>query len=268
MPSWDKIKQLRFDEARVRSAQKLAALAERRGWSSLTRLPGDAELLRLIDCESIDRELSLADSLLNKFRSRRQPRFFAGLDGVDVRTTTIDQLQVRWPEAKAEIVARADHIIEGQFDLLGLHGLSFGAPVDWHLEPTSGKRTPSIHWSKLDYLDAELAGDKKIVWELNRHQYFTTLGQAYWLTGDERYAQTFVAHLESWMDQNPPKLGINWASSLEVAFRSISWIWSFYFFRNSPALNAVTFTRALGYLYLHARHLETYLSTYFSPNTH
>ena len=43
MPSWKKIKELRFDELRVRSAQKLAAFSERRGWSSLARLPGDAE---------------------------------------------------------------------------------------------------------------------------------------------------------------------------------------------------------------------------------
>ena len=28
------------------------------------------------------------------------------------------------------------------------------------------------------------------------------------------------------------------------------------------------FTQILKYLYLHGRHLETYLSTYFSPNTH
>ncbi len=268
MPSWDKIKKLRFDEVRVRSAQKLAALAERRGWSSLARLPGDAELLAMIDREGIDRELSLADNLFDHFRSRMEPDFFAGLDAANAKTATIDQLRTRWPQAKSEIVERADHIIEGQFDILGFRGLSFGEPIDWHLEPTSGKRTPSIHWSKLNYLDAELAGDKKIVWELNRHQYFTTLGQAYWLTADERYAQTFAAHLESWMDQNPPKLGINWASSLEVAFRSISWLWAFYFFKGSPSFSSQTFLRALRFLYLHARHLETYLSTYFSPNTH
>lgn len=268
MPSWDKIKKLRFDEVRVRGEQKLAALAERRGWASLARLPSDAELLAMIDRESIDRELSLADNLLENFRSRAKPDFFAGLDAANARTATIDQLRTRWPHASSEIVERADHMIEGQFDILGFRGLSFGEPIDWHLEPTSGKRTPSIHWSKLDYLDPELAGDKKIVWELNRHQYFTTLGQAYWLTADERYAQTFAAHLESWMDQNPPKLGINWASSLEVAFRSISWLWGLYFFKDSSSLSSQIFLRALRFLYLHARHLETYLSTYFSPNTH
>jgi len=70
------------------------------------------------------------------------------------------------------------------------------------------------------------------------------------------------------MDQNPPTIGINWTSSLEVAFRAISWLWGFYFFRNSPYLTPQIFTRALKYLYIHASHLETFLSTYFSPNTH
>ena len=49
-------------------------------------------------------------------------------------------------------------------------------------------------------LDAEETGDKKIIWELNRHQHFFTLGVAYWLTDDERFAETFARHLESWMD--------------------------------------------------------------------
>src|SRR5258706_2128375 len=70
------------------------------------------------------------------------------------------------------------------------------------------------------------------------------------------------------MDQTPPKLGINWASSLEVALRSISWLWAFHYFKNSAAVDSQTFKRAVKFLYLNARHLETYLSTYFSPNTH
>ncbi len=263
-----KLKTLSFDEVRVRGSQELAAFSERSGLSSLTKLPRDGELAAMLDLESIDRELSSADNFLRHFRSRTGSRFFAGLDAANAKNAMIDQLRTTWPQAKPKIVERADHIIEGQFSLLGFRGLSFGEPIDWHLEPVSGKRAPLTHWSRLDFLDAEMAGDKKIVWELNRHQYFATLGQAYWLTGDERYAQTFVAHLESWMDQNPPKLGINWASSLEVAFRSISWLWAFYFFKDSPSFSPRTFIRALKFLYLNARHLETYLSTYFSPNTH
>src|SRR5258705_3140890 len=265
MASWDKIKNLRFDEVRVRSSQKFAALAELGGWSSLAKLPTEGALLEMLDGEHTGRRHGSAQEFFEHFRSRTEPKFFAGFDA---KNASLEHLRNRWPEAELEILDQADRIVEGHFDLLGWRDLNFGHPIDWHLEPTSGKRTPLIHWSKLDYLDAELAGDKKIVWELNRHQYFTTLGQAYWLTADERYAQTFAAHLESWMEQNPPKLGINWASSLEVAFRSISWLWGFYFFRGSPSFSSQTFLRALRFLYLHARHLETYLSTYFSPNTH
>ncbi len=222
-------------------------------------------MLNMLGVQSSSGGGDIAATWLKHLQTRTDPHFF---DAFANRKSTTAEFQVRWPQTAASVVDRADRIVEGEFDLLGFRGLSFGDPIDWHLEPVAGKRTPLSHWSRLNYLDTELAGDKKILWELNRHQYFATLGQAYWLTGDEKYAQTFVAHLESWMDQNPPKLGINWASSLEVAFRSISWIWAFYFFKDSPTLGANTFLRSLKFLYLNGRHLETYLSTYFSPNTH
>lgn len=260
MPNWKKLKHLSLDEARVRGSQKLAALVERRGLSQLARLPSDERLWNLTG-----RRFSSAHEILKHFRSRSEPKFFPGLEHKD---NLVEKLRTRWPRAEQEILDRANRIVEGNFDLLGYCNLNFGNPIDWHLEPVSAKRTPLNHWSQLNYLDAELAGDKKIIWELNRHQFFVTLGQAYLLTGDERYARTFVAHLESWMAQNLPKLGINWASSLEVAFRSISWLWGFYFFKDSASLTEKTFARALKFLYLNARHLETYLSTYFSPNTH
>ena len=34
--------------------------------------------------------------------------------------------------------------------------------------------------------------DSKVVWELNRHQWLVRLGQAYQLTGDERYTRAFL----------------------------------------------------------------------------
>jgi hypothetical protein len=255
-----KLRRLSFDELKVRSAQSLNALMERRGWSSLATLPGDDDLYRLLDTE-----IGSDEQLFAEFRARTTPQFFAGF--ID-QQQTIAALRTYCPEFERRTLERAERVVNGKFDLLGFRGLSFGDPIDWQLEPVSGKRSSLDHWSRLNYLDADLIGDKKIVWELNRHQYFVTLGQAYWLSRDERFAATFASHLSSWMEQNPPKLGINWASSLEVAFRSISWLWSFYFFKDSPQVSAALFTRALKFLYLSARHLETYLSTYFSPNTH
>jgi len=255
-----KIRKLGIDEIRVRGSQSLNSLAERRGWSSLNKLPADGAFELLLS-ESFRTD----EDLLTHFRTRKGPTFFAGLGD---RTRSISEFKRQWPAAEREILENADRILSGQFDLLGYFGLSFGDPIDWHLEPLAAKSAPLIHWSSLDYLNAESVGDKKIIWELNRHQYFGLLGMAYWLTSDEKYAEVFKNHLLAWMDQNPPKKGINWASSLEIALRSISWLWAFQFFKDTPALDSDTFKRALKFLYLNARHLETYLSTYFSPNTH
>jgi hypothetical protein len=88
------------------------------------------------------------------------------------------------------------------------------------------------------------------------------------MTGDERYAETFSRHLESWIEQNPTGIGINWTSSLEVALRAMSWIWAFHFFKDSEAFTPELFKTALKSLYNHGRHIEQYLSKYYSPNTH
>jgi hypothetical protein len=117
-------------------------------------------------------------------------------------------------------------------------------------------------------MDSRSVGDSKVIWELNRHQHFVLLGKAYWYTGDERYAATFVDQLMWWMDANPPQMGVNWTSSLEAALRAIAWIWALYFFAGSKHLTSSVFKRALQFLFLHGRHIERYLSTYHSPNTH
>ena len=254
-------------ELRTRGAQMLAAYAERSGVSARARMPTDAEFFRLLEVSTPERSENIsADSLLDHFRTGTQPAFFAAF--ADPQASRAELRRRYGAKNEDSVIERANGIIEGRFSLLGFSDLSFGNPPDWHLEPVSGKRAPLRHWSRINYLDASLAGDKKIIWELNRHQYFSTLGRAYWLTDDEIYAETFCAHLESWMQENPPKLGINWASSLEVSFRAINWLWALHFFKESTHLTSALYLRALKFLYLHATHLETYLSTYFSPNTH
>ncbi|MDQ1525034.1 MAG: hypothetical protein QOE47_2958 [Pyrinomonadaceae bacterium] len=264
-----KLKGRSLSELRVRGGQAAACLAERAGLSADARVPGDAALYRWLDkpwFQSDHGEPLTPESLSAHFRSTASHPFFAAFnDSHETRAALGSRFGGR---ARELLVERAERIVAGKFDLLGLSGLDFGDPVDWHLEPIAAKRTSLAHWSRIDYLNAAVAGDKKITWELNRQQYFAVLGRAYWHTGDERYAETFARHLAAWMQANPPKRGINWASSLEVAFRAISWLWSLQFFKHSPHLTNALYARALKFLYLHARHLETNLSTYFSPNTH
>lgn len=177
-------------------------------------------------------------------------------------------LQRTLPAQAAEIVSRAQLICEHRFDLLGYSGLEYGNEIDWHLDVVHGKRGPRVPWFKIKYLDFDEVGDSKITWELNRHQHFLTLAKAYWLTGNEQFVREIFAQWEQWQRENPYPIGMNWASSLEVAFRCLSWIWTFFLLEDCPLFTSDLRRRWLGMLNLSGRHIETYLSTYFSPNTH
>ncbi len=69
---------------------------------------------------------------------------------------------------------------------------------------------------------------KNNIWELSRHQHLVLVAQAFTLTGDARYSQFAIGQIRSWLAENPFQCGINWASSLEVAFRALSWVWIFH----------------------------------------
>ena len=116
-------------------------------------------------------------------------------------------------------------------------------------------------------LDFAEVGDSKVTWELNRHQHLVTLAKAYRLTGDRRFADEALRQWRHWQAENPYPVGINWASSLEVAFRSLSWIWTYHLLQGSPGVPDLR-TSGCAVWRLHGRHIERYLSTYFSPNTH
>jgi hypothetical protein len=172
------------------------------------------------------------------------------------------------PGQAREIVLQAEKICGHRFDLLGYEDLDYGAEIDWHSDPIHGKQAPRKPWFKIKYLEFEEVGDSKITWELNRHQHFVTLAKAYCLTEEERFAREIFAEWTHWHKQNPYPIGINWASSLEVGFRSLSWIWTFFLLQECPLFTDELRAQWLAGLRLNARHIETYLSTYFSPNTH
>jgi hypothetical protein len=194
----------------------------------------------------------------DRFFQAASSRFFAGA----TQPPPVELADVR------RTFAAADRLCDGRFSLLGHREMSFGDPVDWHLDPISGTRSPFVHWSHLDPLDHQMVGDSKVVWELNRHQWLLQLGQAYRFTGNEHYAATFASAMRAWMDANPAGVGINWASSLEVALRIVAWCWALFLFRGSPALTEELFSDILRSIDTHAAYVERHLSHYFSPNTH
>ena len=202
---------------------------------------------------------------LGFLRETAPRRFFAGL----ADPQTFDVLQRRMPDHGKDIVAVAtDMVVTRRLDLLGHRMLPLGDPIDWHCDLVSKVRAPLVHWSTIDPLDFARVGDSKVVWELNRHQWIVRLAQAWALTGDERYAESCISAIDSWLEANPPGLGINWASSLEVSYRLIAWCWVLVLIRDFPELTGEWVMKVLAAIWRHATHVRRYLSYYFSPNTH
>jgi heparinase II/III-like protein len=177
-------------------------------------------------------------------------------------------LKKRLPQQAEQIIAEAQQICRHRFDLLAYEGIDYGTEIDWHCDCVHKKRAPRRPWFKIHYLDFEEVGDSKVTWELNRHQHLVTLAKAYRLSGREEFSAELLAQWDHWQRNNPYPIGINWASSLEVAFRSFSWLWVYFLLADSPALPADFREKWLRALAIHGRHIERHLSTYFSPNTH
>ncbi len=179
-----------------------------------------------------------------------------------------ERLRASDPAYVAEIIKAADAICRHEFALFGMVA-RYGDRVQWQADPVSGKVWPADFHTRVCIFDGNSGnGDVKYVWELNRHQFLPVLGKAYRLTGDERYASTGLALIDSWIGANPCNIGINWTSALEVAVRSLSWCWACALFEGAETLTVERRRRILGSLSQHARYIERHLSFYFSPYNH
>ena len=246
-------------------------LTRRSLWSRLSNMSWDELETRVRQEVSKRLDVTLCGMGLQPGRdglrrpSRSPGKFFFS---ADERLKRVSLLREHLPREAGDIVAEANEVCRHRFRLLGYRDLDYGAEIDWHLDAVHRLRSPLIPWFKINFLDFAEVGDHKVTWELSRHQHLVTLAKAWLLTNEEAYAREAVAQWYSWQRANPYPLGTNWASSLEVAFRSLSWIWLRHLLAESPVVPASFEKDLLRALALNGRHVERYLSTYFSPNTH
>jgi len=173
-----------------------------------------------------------------------------------------------FPQWIDRAVEEAERLCRHEIALLGHGPLQLGAAIDWHRDPVAGRIWERRFWADYRLVDDAGARDPKIIHELNRHQHLPRLAKAYLLTGDERYAAEAVAQLNSWIDQNPPGLGINWQSSLEIGIRAISWLWTIFPLLPSRSFDHASAQRIGDSLFAQLEHIYRYPSVYSSPNTH
>jgi hypothetical protein len=129
-------------------------------------------------------------------------------------------------EGKARLLVEANEIVENE--RVRLFG---GEPVDLKLGPAA----PLLHWTEYETNPAPLFPDIKLIWEPARFGWATVLARAFYLTGDEKYAESFWKYFELFVENNPLYLGPNWISAQESALRLIAWTFCWHLLREAKA---------------------------------
>ncbi|MFC1712112.1 alginate lyase family protein [Candidatus Poribacteria bacterium] len=202
--------------------------------------------------ESLIDSYESVDELFRHLEERKQPNFFFQPSS---KSRMIDVVKSHYPNTINQAIADADKIREHVFNLLGSGDVYLGEKIDWHTDFKTNWRWNPGYYKKLDCQDLDNPYDVKVPWELSRCQHFITLGKTYWYIGDEKYAEEFVAQINDWIESNPPKFGVNWVCTMDVAIRAVNWIWGYYFFKDSPNLTEEFMAEFLRSLLAHGRHI-------------
>lgn len=127
--------------------------------------------------------------------------------------------------ALAALLARADEIAAGRWEVLGVSRDDMAAP-DWFTDPLTGRRAPHDRYCfRINHRSEWETGNVKQLWELSRHHHLTVLAAAWYASGDDRYPVIVDRHLRDWWQQNPFLSGVHWTSGIELGIRLISWTW-------------------------------------------
>jgi len=151
----------------------------------------------------------------------------------------LQRLQEDFPAALPGSLRAADDACAHIFDLLGSGRVEFGESVNWHVDFQAGYTFPhNRHFSTIQH--AAFPGGREIhlPWELSCFQHAARLGQAYWFTEDQKYAEEFTSQVLDWIGRNPPEYGVNWTCAMEVAIRAVNWLVGFSLMHRAKAFDS------------------------------
>jgi hypothetical protein len=167
----------------------------------------------------------------------------------------------RFPTQVSKIRVAADRVCRHEFDLLGSGpcvpadptrpGLGDGyRPIDWAVDPIAGLRFPTgFRYSDWNPQMRPGLADIKWPWEIGRCQHWVTLGQAFRLTGDERYAVELIRQHADFMEVCPIAVGVQYVCTMDVAIRALNWALTFELIRGSASLDLPTLRRVYASLF-------------------
>ena len=193
-------------------------------------------------------------------------RFYSSVSGTR-RESIIGFIVHHFPGWIERAVDEGDRLLGHRMNILGHSNVFLGVHIDWNRDPITQYQWPQRFWADYDLIGSRQS-DGKIIHELNRQQHIVRLAKTYFVTGEELYAREAVAEMEGWIHQNKPWTGVNWQSSLDIAIRTISWMWSIFLLMSSKAFDEPAARRIMKSMFQQLDHVYRYPSVYSSPNTH
>lgn len=133
-------------------------------------------------------------------------------------------------ELKNEVIDSAEKILKGIYNVFELEEYQVEGRKDWNSDLKSKFSWENDFFSNIQIIDFENNADVKIPWELSRFNFLFTLGKAYWITKDRKYYIGYKNIIIDWIESNPYCNSVNWTCTMEVAIRSINWIFSYFHF--------------------------------------
>jgi Heparinase II/III-like protein/Heparinase II/III N-terminus len=205
--------------------------------------------------------------VLRSFRRRRLRRLYKRplrAASVDLHLPTVglspfDQLSPPLQNAASGLREEADQICAHRVDLLGSGLFDLGPQIDWHRDFKSGYRWPADFYKELEVTRSYDRSDAKVPWELSRCHQFLTLARAAKLFADNTYAAELESQLSSWLDANPPGIGINWVTPMEVGIRAVNLVWAVSTLEEWRPLHPDVRDRLITSLRWHGRHIAANL---------
>jgi hypothetical protein len=212
-------------------------------FAKLITYPSISTLLMRLSLQQhgVQSESKLAKMLCHRsagIRAVKRGEIFTGRFFINVRDERLWTVyQAQFGDKVQTVIDDADTICRHEFNLLGSGIGCWGHPIDWHADPVSGYRWPKKYYFGLTSASKSSKGsDVKLPWELSRMQHLPTLGKAYRLTKDERYAREIVEQLSHWLIDNPCPYGVNWTCAMDVAIRIMNITWAYLLIEDDSAV--------------------------------
>jgi hypothetical protein len=169
---------------------------------------------------------------------------------------------------RKNLLEKAKRLLRHEFSFFDNDNIFIGDPIDWNRDHGNGKAAPIKYAQSIDYRDFEVTGDCKLVWEPNRHHQLVVLARAYRVTGDLKYAWEVVHQIESWLEQCPFGIGMNWRSPMELSIRMINWVWAIDLILDSGVISDGLKVKLINAVHLHVMGVSRKYSRGSSANNH